>query len=216
MPRMDAPIGVVIGVFEDLVAIGLERLISRDEHMHVVASGVALEDLDPVLNGRADVLLLNYDGLPSVRVVEELHTRHPETRVVVLASSPSTLESVQILSLGAAACMGKETQARDIINAIHLASRDMRIMPSSGTSEPSRALDEVEATDLLTPREEEVLGLLRAGRTNAQIAQSLYISIETVRTHAQRIYRKLGVSSRRQLMKLGVPGSPSARSSAAR
>ncbi len=213
---MDAPIGVVIGVFEDLVAIGLERLISQDEHMQVVASGVALEDLDPVLSGRADVLLLNYDALPGVRVVEELHTRHPETRVVVLANSPSTLESVQILSLGATACMGKETQARDIINAIHLASRDMRIMPSSRTNDPSPALDEVEATDLLTPREEEVLGLLRAGRTNAQIAQSLYISIETVRTHAQRIYRKLGVSSRRQLMKLSVPGSPSARSSEAR
>ena len=45
--------------------------------------------------------------------------------------------------------------------------------------------------------------LLRGGRSNAEIASDLHVSIETVRTHARRIYRKLGVRTRRELRALG-------------
>jgi DNA-binding CsgD family transcriptional regulator len=53
--------------------------------------------------------------------------------------------------------------------------------------------------ELLTQREAEVLPLLQVGRSNAQIALALQVGVETVRTHARSIYRKLGVSSRREL-----------------
>jgi LuxR family maltose regulon positive regulatory protein len=52
---------------------------------------------------------------------------------------------------------------------------------------------------VLTEREAEVLAELQRRRANAQIARDLHISVETVRTHARSIYRKLGVSSRREL-----------------
>ena len=51
----------------------------------------------------------------------------------------------------------------------------------------------------LTPREADVLELLQAGHSNAEIAGALHVGIETVRTHARHIYRKLGVSTRREL-----------------
>ena len=56
--------------------------------------------------------------------------------------------------------------------------------------------------DLLTSREAGVLELLQEGRTNAEIAHELSIGIETVRTHARNIYRKLGITSRRDLASL--------------
>jgi len=52
----------------------------------------------------------------------------------------------------------------------------------------------------LTRREREVLDLLSAGQKNAEIARVLQISTETARTHAQHVYRKLGVSSRAELL----------------
>jgi hypothetical protein len=58
---------------------------------------------------------------------------------------------------------------------------------------------------MLTRREAEVLPLLQLGRSNAQIALALQVGIETVRTHARNIYRKLGVSSRRELSALPGP-----------
>ena len=56
--------------------------------------------------------------------------------------------------------------------------------------------------ELLTPREADVLELLQSGRSNAEIAHTLHVSVETVRTHVRRIYRKLGVSTRRDLRAL--------------
>jgi len=63
----------------------------------------------------------------------------------------------------------------------------------------------IQGSDLLTPREADVLELLQEGSTNAQIAQQLSIGLETVRTHARNIYRKLGISSRRDLARLARP-----------
>jgi DNA-binding NarL/FixJ family response regulator len=59
-----------------------------------------------------------------------------------------------------------------------------------------------QGAELLTPREAEVLELLQDGSTNAAIAHELSIGIETVRTHARNIYRKLGIASRRELARL--------------
>jgi DNA-binding NarL/FixJ family response regulator len=65
-----------------------------------------------------------------------------------------------------------------------------------------RTADEVlgpPGPELLTPREADVLELLQAGKSNGQIAVELSVSVETVRTHARNIYRKLGVRTRREL-----------------
>jgi DNA-binding CsgD family transcriptional regulator len=108
---------------------------------------------------------------------------------------------------GATACLSKETEGRDVINAIHLASRGMHVLPRSAAASGGPDSAAVAGAELLTPREAELLQLLQDGRTNAQIAHELSIGIETVRTHARNIYRKLGVGSRRELARLTRGGS---------
>ena len=93
-----------------------------------------------------------------------------------------------MLAFGATACLAKSTEARDVLHAIHLASRGLHVLPPAGM-EPG----DLVGPDLLTPREAEVMDLLQQGRSNAEIAEMLNVSVETVRTHAGRIYRKLGV-----------------------
>ncbi len=201
---MAARITIVSARFEDLVSIGLATLMAEDPNLDLVASEVDLERLEEVLEERKpSVVLINFGSLPNPAMIYQLHQSHPETRVVVLANRPSAAECNQMLSLGATACISKETQGRDIINAIHLASRGMHVLPRSAAA----AQDQPEeiglpAPDLLTPREADVLELLQEGLTNAQIAHSLSIGIETVRTHARNIYRKLGIASRRELARL--------------
>ena len=199
---MRGPITIVSARFEDLVSIGLESLISEDTNLHLVAGGVELEDLEKVLDReRPSVVLLNFGSLPNAAWIYQLHQSHPESRVVVLANRPTAAEANQILSFGATACISKETEGRDIINAIHLASRGMRVLPRStfAPSEPLERFDYMPEPEILTAREAEVLHLLQEGMTNAQIAHRLSIGVETVRTHARNIYRKLGVSTRRDL-----------------
>jgi DNA-binding NarL/FixJ family response regulator len=199
---MRAPITIVSARFEDLVAIGLAHLIGEDTNLQLVEDGVELEQLEDVLSKRRPaVVLLNFGSLPNAAWVYQLHQSSPETRIVVLANRPTAAESNQLLSFGATACISKETQGRDIINAIHLASRGMRVLPrsTSAPSDPAERFDYLPEADILTAREAEVLQLLQEGMTNAQIADQLTIGLETVRTHARNIYRKLGISTRRDL-----------------
>jgi|SRR5215218_7454287 len=192
---------VVSTKFEDLVAVGLKVLIGEDPNLELVATDVPMDDVEAsIAEHQPAVVLLNFGTLQTPTQVFELHQAHPETRIVVLANRPTAAECNQMLSFGATACLSKETEARDIINAIHLASRGMHVLPRSAAG--GGASLGIEGSDLLTPREAEVLELLQDGATNAQIAHRLSIGIETVRTHARNIYRKLGIASRRELARL--------------
>jgi DNA-binding NarL/FixJ family response regulator len=188
--------------FEDLVAIGLRVLISEDPHLELLADAVAMDGVErEIERHRPDVVLLNYGTLGSPGRVLQLHRSYPETRIVVLANKPTAAECNQMLSFGATACLSKETEARDIVNAIHLASRGMHLLPRSAAT--GGLLDSgIQGAELLTPREAQVLELLQDGAPNAEIAHELSIGIETVRTHARHIYRKLGIGSRRELARL--------------
>jgi len=208
---MRAPVTIVSARFEDLVAIGLHQLISEDTNLQLLATAVELEDLEEVLDEQSpSVVLLNFGSLPNAAYVYQLHQGHPDARIVVLANRPTAAESNQLLSFGATACISKETQGRDIINAIHLASRGMRVLPRStgAAREPAELFDYLPEPDILTAREAEVLQLLQDGMTNGEIAHALSIGLETVRTHARNIYRKLGISTRRDLARFARHPQP--------
>jgi DNA-binding NarL/FixJ family response regulator len=189
------PVSVVLSSFEDIVSLGLRALIDEDPNLELVASGVTPDRLTASLTEHAPrVAILNYGSLGSPNQLRDLSRDFPETRLVVLANRPTPTECRQMLGFGATACLAKNTEARDVLHAIHLASRGLTVLPPA-TLDASNQV----GPDLLTPREADVLELLQGGRSNAEIAQALHVSIETVRTHVRRIYRKLGVRTRREL-----------------
>jgi DNA-binding NarL/FixJ family response regulator len=206
---MPASVSVIVTKFEDLVALGLNQLIAADPNLDLVEDRVAPQAVESSI-GRLGpaVAVLNFGSLTSSAQVFQLHQAFPETRLVVLANRPTAGECNQMLSFGATACLSKETQGRDVIHAIHLASRGMHVLPRSAAAGGQGNGLAVDGGDLLTPREADVLELLQEGSTNARIAQSLSIGVETVRTHARHIYRKLGISSRRDLARLSRPDAP--------
>lgn len=197
MPLPHARVGVVVARFEDLVDRGLQALIEEHDHLELRARGVPHERLPAAIAAhRPQVALLNYGSLRTPLEVRELVARHPDTHLIVLANRPSPQECSQMLAFGATACLSKETQARDVLSAIHLASRGLQVLrrvEADADALPSQG------PELLTPREAVVLDLLQGGRSNGEIAAELHVGVETVRTHARNIYRKLGVRSRREL-----------------
>jgi DNA-binding NarL/FixJ family response regulator len=196
-------ITVAVGRFDDLVARGLRGLIEDDPRLTLVAEDVSGAQLGTILRARRpDVAILDTARLRRLSDVRGLSSRHPSTRLLLLAERPSGIESAQLLAFGAVACLPRSTQARDVLNAIHLASRGLQLTPRDGD-----AL--AHGSGLLTSREADVLAGLQHRLSNAQIAAELHISIETVRTHARHIYRKLGVSSRRELLAPSTLGGDS-------
>lgn len=192
------PVTVAIARFEDLIDAGLRSLIAADPNLEIVASDIEDDRLDAVIAQVCPrVALLNLAALSAATEVRRLHSAHPETRLVVLTGHPTAGECNQLLALGATACLGKEVQARDVLNAIHLASRGLHVLPYGDLASSNGA-----AHDVLTPREGDVLDQLALGRSNGEIAAALSVSVETVRTHARSVFRKLGVQSRRELTSL--------------
>jgi DNA-binding NarL/FixJ family response regulator len=184
----------VIGRFDDLLERGLRGLVEDDASLELLDRGVAGAQLLGALRTlRPDVAIIDTDSLRTPAEVRTIVSRNPDTQLLLLAEEPSGVECAQLLAFGAAACLAKATQARDVRNAIHLASRGLQLIPRDGSAGTAGA-------GLLTAREADVLGQLQQRRSNAQIAADLHISIETVRTHASHIYRKLGVRSRRELL----------------
>ncbi|MGH2901360.1 MAG: response regulator transcription factor, partial [Solirubrobacteraceae bacterium] len=127
---------------------------------------------------------------------------YPETRLLVLANNPSAAECRQMIGFGATACLAKNTEARDVRHAIYLASRGLHVLPYATPATQTSPL----LPDVLTPREADVLEQLQLGRSNGEIAVALCVSVETVRSHARSVFRKLGVKGRRELATMSSRG----------
>jgi DNA-binding NarL/FixJ family response regulator len=194
-----SPITVAIARFDDLFGLGLRAMLADDPSVSIVAEDVAYDRLPAILRSHhPSVMILAAGGLRDLAEVRELSIRHPDTHLVLFSEHLSAVEKAQLLAFGASACLAWNTQARDVRNTIHLASRGLQVTPQAiPDAGAARASD-----PLLTRREGDVLLLLRQGLGNGQIALELEIGVETVRTHARHIYRKLGVGSRRALLAL--------------
>ncbi len=196
------PVTVVIARFEDLLARGLRAYVEEDGALSLEATDVEAASLNRHLaHLKPTVAILNFSALRSPADVHHVHAAHPATELLVLADRPTAAQANQVLAFGATACLSKEAQARDVLNAIHLVSRGLVVLP--------RASDAADAyapvgPEILTPREAGVLELLQENRSNAEIANTLHVGIETVRTHRRNIYRKLGVRTRRELSALST------------
>jgi DNA-binding NarL/FixJ family response regulator len=189
------PISLAMALFEDIVSRGLQALIDEDPNVRLVAFDVEQDQLPSALSDhRPDVAILNFGSLTSPGELRDLHADFPETRLLVLADNPTAAECRQVIGFGATACLAKSAEGRDVLHAIYLASRGLHVLPPAGM-----AAHEPSGPAPLTAREADVLEFLQAGRSNAEIAGALQVGVETVRTHARHIYRKLGVSTRREL-----------------
>ena len=192
------PITVAVTRFADLLALGLNAALGGDPSVELIVQDIAPAHLDATLRAhRPAVLVADVGSLRDLSQVRELSLEHPGTRLVLLGRDLSSIVSTQLLAFGASACLDVDAETRDLRNAIHLASRGLQLQPMPGGDGRPQGREA-----LLTPREGEVLGLLRQNQSNAQIALTLQIGVETVRSHARSVYRKLGVSSRRSLLAL--------------
>jgi DNA-binding NarL/FixJ family response regulator len=186
-------IATVLGSFPDLISHGLRSVLSEEDRIEVLATDVPLDSLDAALAElEPDLAIFDLNSLRTPMQVNQLHEAHPETRLVLLADRPSAAECNQLLAFGATAVIPKDTPKRDLLTSLSLAARGMHVMPGSGSMAPDPG------PDLLSAREAEVLELIQKGRSNAQIAHELQLGLETVRTHARNIYRKLGVTGGRK------------------
>jgi DNA-binding NarL/FixJ family response regulator len=216
-----APIRVLIADDQRVVREGLSMLIGLIDDVKVV--GVACDGAEAVRLAEAhqpDVVLmdLRMPDLDGIAATAQLRERLPAARVLVLTTYADEDAIVPALQAGARGYLTKDASAEQIetaIRAVHAGQTHLdpavqeRLVaavisrpPSPDFADPgSPAARARRPPDGLTIREAEVLSLLASGLSNAEIAQRLYLSHATVKTHINRIFAKTGVRDRAQAVR---------------
>ncbi len=199
-------IRVLVAEDQDLVRTGLRMILDAQEGIEVVAEVAdGREAVESAQRLRPDVCLLDIrmprlDGIEATRLLSGPDVAHP-IPVVVITTFDLDEYVHGALKAGARGFLLKDAGPELLVQAIHAAADgDALIAPSitarllahftAGTT-PS-----AEPVDALTVREEEVLRSVAAGRTNAEVAEDLHISLSTVKTHLASLTSKLGVRNR--------------------
>ena len=140
------------------------------------------------------------DGFGCLQQVRE---RWPDVRVLILSVDEDPELAVEALRRGASGFITKSVRPADLAAAIR---QTVGGAVTLGGPHLTKAVSTPLPTEHgLTGREEQVLRLVADGRTNAQIAQTLFISVKTVKYHLTSIFAKLGVANRTQAA-LGLSG----------
>jgi len=165
-----------------------------------------------------DVILmdLRMPDLDGIAATAQLRERLPATRVLVLTTYAEEDSIVPALQAGARGYLTKDASAEQIETAIravhagqtHLDPAVQERLIAAVVSRPPAPADpgspdpsDRKPPDGLTIREAEVLSLMASGLSNAEIAQRLYLSHATVKTHINRIFAKTGVRDRAQAVR---------------
>jgi two-component system, NarL family, response regulator NreC len=194
-------ITIILADDHEIVRDGLRRIVEAEGDMEVVAEAGDAETARRRASGLKPTVLvldLNMPGEPSLASIPKVHESSPETAVVVLTMQDDPAFAKEAFRRGAKAFVVKHAAGAELVDAIRAASRgETYINPRLGAR---LAATPEGPPGGLTPREIEVMRLVAAGHTNPEIAEQLVISIRTVETHRAAIHRKLGTSSRAEVV----------------
>ena len=196
---------IVIVDDHEVVRLGLKSLLDRHPHFEVVGeAGSAREALEQVAALKPDVVLMDIrlPGTSGIEACEEIINKFPGTKVIMLTSYAEDEMLFSAIRAGASGYMLKQVGSEDLIKAIEAVSRGEALLDPAVTQrvfqEVRRAVKEEEASAFahLSQQEKHVLLLVSEGKTNREIAKSLFLGEGTVRNYVSSILSKLGVNNR--------------------
>lgn len=129
---------------------------------------------------------------------------HPAIGIVVTAPAESDAALLRALDIDAAAFVAKTAPVADIMAAIRHAATSPGSFRAAGLADALRRSSQKARRGVLSGRERQVLGLLRAGRSVPEVAADLYVSLSTAKTYVARVYEKLGAKNRAQALMAAV------------
>jgi DNA-binding NarL/FixJ family response regulator len=203
---MSDRIRIVIADDEDLVRHGLRVMLEAEPDIEVIGEAVnGRQAVDLVRRRRPDVAVLDIrmPELDGIEATRRIVAEQPETRVLLVTTFDLDEYVYAALRAGAGGFLLKAAKPAELVEAVRstasgdelVAARSTRRLVEhfAGDSSPAGA-----ALEGLTGREREVLRLIATGLSNRQIAEHLFLSEKTVKTHVTRVLFKLGLTSRTQ------------------
>lgn len=199
---------VVVADDQTVVREGLITLLGTMSGIEVVGGAADGDEAVALVAELApDVVLmdLRMPRLDGVQATRRIRAEHPATQVVVLTTFADDESIVGALRAGAIGYLTKDAGREHIARALEAAASGQAVLDAEVqarlvevVSLPSSAADGTPLPDGLTVREAEVLRLIAAGLSNSEIAEQLFVSEATIKTHVNHIFTKTGSRDRSQ------------------
>jgi len=210
-PGDDEPLRVIV-VDDDPLARRMLRDVLQNAGITVIAeAGGGREAIELSVYYKPDVVVMDLvmPGMDGVAATRQIVDKAPEVRVVMLTSSDSEEVGLMTLRAGASGFLCKSVGVDALPRALRCAKDGEAVVSRALTMRLIEGMRRVREDGSgmrpirspLTPREWEVLDLLCQERSTDDIADSLVLSVETVRSHIKSVLRKLGVRSRQEAVK---------------
>jgi DNA-binding NarL/FixJ family response regulator len=207
-----AVIRVLIVDDDALVRAGLSMMLAGSEDVRVVAEASDGAHVPAAVDAyKPDVVLMDIrmPGVDGLAATEALRARADAPQVIVLTTFDADDHVLRALRAGAAGFLLKDTPPPEIVRAIRLVAAGEAMLSPAVTHQliqhvadggaASRAGPARERLDRLTDREREVAIAIGEGKSNAEIAAELYMSVATVKAHVSRLLQKLELDNRVQI-----------------
>ena len=201
--REDRPVRLAINNDYALVIAGVAAMLApyrdRIEVVELVSGLAPSRDLDVVL----------YDtfGAPQGSAINVANVvgDEPRPKLVVFSWNLHPELVRQALAAGASGYLSKGLDAEDVVTALEAIHDGKKIVPEGvGVVTPRAESDWPGKAEGLSARESEILALITQGLTNQDIAERIYLSINSVKTYIRTAYRKMGVERRSQAVLWGI------------
>jgi DNA-binding NarL/FixJ family response regulator len=181
-----------------VVRDGLSGIFAGDPDFEVV--GQAANGVEAVAQAqelKADVVLmdLRMPEMGGVEAIKQLRKRTPSAHVIVLTTYDTDNEVLSAIEAGATGYLLKDAPREELMRAVRAAHRGESVLSPSVAG---RLMGRVRrpATDVISPRELEVIKLIAGGANNREAAAKLFVSEATIKTHLLHVFEKLGVRDR--------------------
>ena len=208
---VQVPVRVLVADDQDMVRVGLSTILDAQPSIEVV--GQARDGLEAVALAESlrpdvclfDIRMPHLDGIEAPRRVAGPDVADP-VPVIVVTTFDQDEHVYDALRAGARGFLLKDADPDLLARAVLAAAQGKALIAPAVTARllaafaSSRAGAAREPVDPLTPREEAVLDLVAAGRTNAEVADELFLSLSTVKTHIGALMSKLSARNRVELV----------------
>ncbi len=211
---MSDMIRIMIADDHTIVRQGLARLLNDQPDLTVVGqadNGRAA--VDKALDLKPDVIIIDI-AMPQMNGLEaakRIRKKLPKTKILILSMYSHEHYIHDLLETGVSGYLLKDSSGRDIINAIHAAMSDETFLSPSISKvlvdtylSPRKTSSGAERYKQLSNREREVFQLIAEGHSTRQIADMLYVSISTIKSHRAKIMEKLGIESPVKLVHFAI------------
>ena len=204
-------ITVLIADDHTIVRDGLRYLLEAQGDIKVIGEASnGHEAIKKVKELKPDIVIMDIvmSELNGIEATEQICKQNPSTRVIMLSMRSSTEPILRSIKAGACGYLLKESAGRELVNAIHMVKEGKRYFSNKVSDQMAGAyLKEeglIDPLSVLSQREREVLQLVVEGKTSADIADMLFLSIKTVKTYRSRMMVKLAIKDIPSLIKFAI------------